>query len=86
MPKLTVNITYAPIINLSNFAKPSFFVYFWFRVAWVVANGCLQLSGIFSSAYIAYSSPDKSFRTASFFFIAGSFFAYIFDKLHMIPV
>ena len=56
MPKLTVKITFAPVFNLSNFAKPPAFVYFKFWAACIVANGYLELSGKLPLASIMQKS------------------------------
>ena len=74
---LSVKITFAPTFNLISFTEPPLFVWFWLLwAAWIFANAYFQLSGI---CYIIWSlsSPGKSFKTASFLFIAGSFSAYM---------
>ena len=51
--KLAVNITFAPIFNLSDFARSPAFVGFLFWLSCSFTNGYLKLSGILSLLFNA---------------------------------
>ena len=74
--KLFVNITHAPVFNLSNFAKPPLLCLFIFypEQPELLPMGICNYLEFCQRSLLCKAKQGKSFRTVSFLFIAGSFY------------